>query len=80
LFHFTKAICLENENLQNKKWDFYGKITSFVKSDCIQRKLAGQIIAGFENGGPQHVACQIINVDDNLLKDHYSPDTSAIFS
>ncbi|MDR1891258.1 MAG: nucleoside-diphosphate kinase [Puniceicoccales bacterium] len=73
LCFISKVICFENvEFLKPKNGTFMEKSLIILKPDCMQRKLAGQVISKLENVGLKPIACKIINLDDNLLKEHYS--------
>ena len=43
-----------------------------LKPDCMQRRLAGQVISRFENVGLNILACKIMTLDKELLKEHYA--------
>ena len=43
-----------------------------LKPDCMQRKLAGQVISRFENIGLNISACKIMTLGKELLKEHYA--------
>ncbi len=43
-----------------------------LKPDCLDNKIAGQVITRFENNGYSLVASKMIQLDDALLKEHYS--------
>ena len=43
-----------------------------LKPDCIQRNLIGEVIGRFEKSGLKVKACKMMQLTDELLKDHYS--------
>ena len=40
--------------------------------DCLDNKIAGKVITRFENNGYSLAASKMIQLDDALLKEHYS--------
>lgn len=43
-----------------------------LKPDCVQRNLIGEVIGRFEKSGLKVKACKMMQLTDELLKDHYS--------
>lgn len=43
-----------------------------LKPDCMEKKLAGTVLARFENAGLKIVACKMTQLTDSLLREHYS--------
>ena len=43
-----------------------------LKPDCLDNKIAGKVITRFENNGYSLAASKMIQLDDALLKEHYS--------
>ena len=43
-----------------------------LKPDCMKKHVAGNVITRLENAGLCIVACKIMQLDNKLLKDHYS--------
>jgi nucleoside-diphosphate kinase len=43
-----------------------------LKPDCLDNKVAGKVITRFEESGYTLVASKMIQLDDDLLKEHYS--------
>ena len=43
-----------------------------LKPDCMERKLAGVVIARFENAGLRIVSCKMMTLDKQLLQEHYA--------
>jgi nucleoside-diphosphate kinase len=43
-----------------------------LKPDCMERRLAGQVISRFENAGLRIIACKIISLEDGILEEHYA--------
>lgn len=43
-----------------------------LKPDCIEKKLIGEVIQRFEKAGLNIKACKMMNLSEELLKDHYS--------
>jgi hypothetical protein len=77
---FQRRFALKMGNLQNQNnGTFMEQSLTIVKQDCMQRKLAGQVLSRLGNASLQPTACKIINLEDNLLNDYkFSPDISAI--
>ena len=59
-----------------------------LKPDCLENKIAGQVISRFENQGYSIMASKMIQLDDELLQEHYAhvahlpffPDIAAFMS
>jgi nucleoside-diphosphate kinase len=47
-----------------------------LKPDCIQRRLAGQILTRFEDKGFNIVALKLIQITPDLAKQHYAEHVS----
>jgi nucleoside-diphosphate kinase len=43
-----------------------------LKPDCLDNKVAGKVITRFEENGYALVASKMIQLNDDLLKEHYS--------
>lgn len=43
-----------------------------LKPDCIEKKLIGEVIQRFEKANLDIRACKMMNLSEDLLKDHYS--------
>lgn len=43
-----------------------------LKPDCLENKVAGQVISRFEEKGYVLIASKMIQLDEVLLNDHYS--------
>ena len=43
-----------------------------LKPDCLENKIAGQVIARFESKGYEIIASKMLQLDDDLLREHYS--------
>ena len=43
-----------------------------LKPDCIKRKLMGRVIARIEDKGYDIVDAKMMNLDEAILKEHYS--------
>ena len=43
-----------------------------LKPDCVERRLAGQIISRFENKGLNIIAMKMLQVTPDLAKQHYA--------
>lgn len=43
-----------------------------LKPDCIQKGLAGQVISRFEKAGLVLKGCKLMELSEDLLRDHYS--------
>ena len=43
-----------------------------IKPDALQRNLVGEIISRFERKGLKILGMKMMNIDDQLVKDHYS--------
>lgn len=64
--------------------------TTFIilKPDCIEKRLAGEVITRFEKAGFDIVATKIMQLDEAILREHYAhvadrpffPDIQAFMS
>lgn len=43
-----------------------------LKPDAVQKKLLGKVIARFEDAGFKLVACKMIQLSDEVLREHYA--------
>ena len=43
-----------------------------LKPDCLENKIADQVIARFESKGYEIIASKMLQLDDDLLREHYS--------
>jgi len=43
-----------------------------LKPDCLEKKLVGEVISRFEAKGYSITACNMIQLDNSLLQEHYS--------
>ena len=43
-----------------------------LKPDCLERKVAGEVITRFEKKGYDILASKMIQLDEELLNEHYS--------
>lgn len=43
-----------------------------LKPDCVQKHVCGQVIARFEEAGFAIVGCKMIQLTDELLREHYA--------
>ncbi|MDA9317308.1 nucleoside-diphosphate kinase [Puniceicoccaceae bacterium] len=43
-----------------------------LKPDCIEKRIAGEVISRFEKAGFEIVAAKIMQLDGPILRDHYS--------
>jgi nucleoside-diphosphate kinase len=43
-----------------------------LKPDCLENKVAGQVISRFEEKGYSMIASKMIQLDEALLNEHYS--------
>lgn len=43
-----------------------------LKPDCVQKHLAGEVIARLERGGLRIRACKMMRLSDELLREHYA--------
>ena len=48
------------------------KTLIILKPDCMEKNLAGQVLARFEDAGFRVVACKMTCLEDELLKVHYA--------
>jgi nucleoside-diphosphate kinase len=50
-----------------------------LKPDCVQRRLAGRILARFENKGLNVIALKMLRITPELAKQHYAEHVSKPF-
>ena len=43
-----------------------------LKPDCIQKAIIGQVISRFEEAGYSIIGSKIVQLDDDLLNEHYA--------
>jgi nucleoside-diphosphate kinase len=43
-----------------------------LKPDCLEKKVAGQVIGRFEEKGYEIIASKMLLLDDDLLREHYA--------
>lgn len=43
-----------------------------LKPDCMQNRIAGKVITRFEDAGFEIVASKVIQLDGQILREHYS--------
>ena len=43
-----------------------------LKPDCLEKKVAGQVIGRFEEKGYEIKASKMLLLDDDLLREHYA--------
>jgi nucleoside-diphosphate kinase len=43
-----------------------------LKPDCMEKRIAGEVITRFENAGFDIVATKIMQLDGPILRDHYA--------
>ncbi len=43
-----------------------------LKPDCMEKRIAGEVISRFEQAGFEIVAAKIMNLDSAILREHYS--------
>jgi len=43
-----------------------------LKPDCMQKKLCGKVLARFEDAGFKMIACKMIKLDLDTLREHYA--------
>jgi nucleoside-diphosphate kinase len=43
-----------------------------LKPDCMEKRIAGEVISRFENAGFEIVAAKIMRLDRELLREHYA--------
>ena len=48
------------------------KTLVLLKPDCLVGKVAGEVVARFEKAGYQIVACKMIQLDADILNEHYA--------
>tara|TARA_Y100000310_G_C20406561_1_gene679926 strand:+ start:279 stop:713 length:435 start_codon:yes stop_codon:yes gene_type:complete len=42
-----------------------------LKPDCVQKKLLGKVLARFEEAGFHMISCKLIQLTDEVLREHY---------
>lgn len=55
------------------------KTLVLLKPDCLENKVAGQVIGRFEKNGYDIKACKMLLLDDALLREHYAHVTDLPF-
>ena len=48
------------------------KTLVLLKPDCLENKVAGQVIGRFEENGYEIKASKMLQLDDALLREHYA--------
>ncbi|SVC20601.1 uncharacterized protein METZ01_LOCUS273455 [marine metagenome] len=48
------------------------KTLVLLKPDCLVGKVAGEVVARFEKAGYQIVACKMMQLDADILNEHYA--------
>lgn len=48
------------------------KTLIILKPDCMEKKLAGEVIGRFENAGFEITAAQVTQLSGELLREHYA--------
>ena len=48
------------------------KTVVLLKPDCVQKGLMGEVLKRFEAQGFRVVGCKMMQLDDAILKDHYT--------
>lgn len=48
------------------------KTLIILKPDCMEKNIAGTVLARFEAAGLSLAACKMIHIDDALVRSHYS--------
>ena len=43
-----------------------------LKPDCVQKRLVGQVISRFESANYSIIACKRVQLDEDLLNEHYA--------
>ena len=43
-----------------------------LKPDCVQKRLIGQVISRFESANYSIIACKCVQLDEDLLNEHYA--------
>ena len=43
-----------------------------LKPDCMEKRIAGEVIGRFENAGFTIVAAKMMQLDDTILREHYA--------
>ena len=64
------------------------KTLVLLKPDCLENRLAGKVLSRFENESYKIIASKVIQLDSNLLNEHYAhvshlpffPEISAFMS
>ena len=55
------------------------KTLILLKPDCLENKVAGQVIGRFEENGYEIKASKMLQLDDALLREHYAHVTDLPF-
>lgn len=55
------------------------KTLIILKPDCMEKNLAGTVLARFEAAGLSLAACKMIRLDDALVRNHYAHLTEKPF-
>lgn len=55
------------------------KTLIILKPDCMEKNLAGTVLARFEAAGLSLAACKMIRLDDALVRSHYAHLTEQPF-
>ncbi len=55
------------------------KTLVLLKPDCLENKVAGQVIGRFEENGYEIKASKMLQLDDALLREHYAHVTDLPF-
>lgn len=55
------------------------KTLIILKPDCLNKKLAGEVLSRFEKAGLEIVACKMVVLSEALLRDHYAHIASRPF-
>ncbi len=55
------------------------KTLIILKPDCMEKNLAGTVLARFETAGLSLAACKMIRLDDALVRSHYAHLTEKPF-
>jgi nucleoside-diphosphate kinase len=59
--------------------DFMERTFILLKPDCVQRRLAGRVLARFEDKGLNVVAMKMLQITPELSKKHYAEHVSKPF-
>ncbi|MGC6425146.1 MAG: nucleoside-diphosphate kinase [Lentimonas sp.] len=59
-----------------------------LKPDCMEKRIAGEVITRFENAGFEIIASKVMRLDSEILREHYAhvadkpffPDIEAFMS